>query len=373
LRRQEQFTKYLSRAKNIFAALGDTVNIGQIMNLWGDLSYQQQDLEGAIKNWQLALDSMLNSGEWMAATHMRWQISGVYMQIGDFEKAFDGFHAVADVFREHGLRLEEVSTLSKESFEKVRYGDIEEALQIRRTCLEMILEIGLSYQIAWNYWEMGEVLRVKGDVTAAAQWYERAYQIFDREQDNNGRAYYFRGLGDIALGEQNYEAARSHFSTSADLAKSTNHTWLIAYSLSKLARAQLELEDSKSAKKNLRAAFQYGLKTLDKGIVLVILVEYAELCSRMGKDSTAVELCSLVKEHFASWHETRKHAATFLDALRNQMPARKYAQSMKKGRALDLWACVKSLINELGTITLTRVPSKKESKKTTIRNLARIK
>lgn len=369
LRHQEQFAKYVSHARDIFAALGDTINIGQIMNIWGDLAYQQQDLEGAIKNWQLARDSMLNSGEWMAATHMLWQICGVYMQIGDFGKAFEGFHKIAAIFRAHGLRLEEVSTLSKESFEKVRYGDIEEALQLRRTCLDMILEIGLTYQIAWNYWEMGEVLRVKGDITAAAEWYERSYQIFDREQDNIGRSYYFRGMGDIALGEKKYEVARAHFSTSLDPAKSANHTWLIAYLLSKLARAQMELGDVKSATRNLRSAFQHGLKALDKGVLLVTVVEYAELCNRMGKYNTAVELCSLANDHFASWHETRKQAATLLDSLQKQMPAGKYAQYRKKGCALDLWTCVKSSINELGTKTSTGVPSKRQ----TARKVERIK
>lgn len=362
-RRRKQLTAYLSHARDIFASLGDTINTGHIMSLWGDLKYQQQDVEGAIGQWQLARKSFLNVGEWAAASVMLWQLCDACLQIGDFQKAFDGYREIAATFREHGLRLVQISALSKESYEKARHGDIEEALQIRRTCLEMILETGVTYQFAWNYWEMGDLLRVKGDAEAASEWYERAYQIFDREQDHVGRSYYFRGMGDIALEKKNYESARDDFSTSVDLAKSVNHTWMVCYSLSKLARAQVELQDVKSAKKNFRDAFQYGVKTLDQGIILVAVMEYAEFCSKLGRNERAVELCSLVNEHFASWHETRKHASMLLVSLRRQMPAGKYTQFRNKGRTLDLWICIKSSINELGTKTSTSFPKEKRSKK----------
>jgi predicted ATPase len=345
-RRRKQFTGYLTRARDIFASLGDTLSTGHIMRLWGDLKYQQQDVEGAIGQWQLARNSFLNTGEWAAAGNMLWMLSDACLQIGDFQKAFDGYREIADTFREHGLRLVQISALSKESFEKARHGDIEEAVQIRRTCLEMILETGVTYQFAWNYWEMGDLLRVKGDSEAASEWYERAYQIFDREQDHVGRSYYFRGMGDLALEKKDYELARDHFSTSAELAISVNHTWMVCYSLSKLARAQVELQDLKSAKKNFHDAFQYGMKTLDKGIMLVALVEYAEFCSKLGRDVRAVELCSLVNDHFASWHETKKQASTLLDSIKKSLPRERFNEAKKHGRSLDVWETVASLIKK---------------------------
>ena len=342
-RRREQFPRYLSDARDIFAARGDTINLGHIMRLWGDLKFQEQEIEGAIQQWQLARHSFLNAGEWATATHTLWQLADTYLQVGDFQKAFDGYSQIAAIYREHGLRTEQVSALSKESFEKARYGEIEEALQIRRTCLDIILGTGLTYQIAWNYWEMGELLRVKGDAAAAAEWYERAYQIFDREQDNIGRSYYFRGMGDIALEKKNYESARDYFSTSVDLAKSANHTWMICYSLSKLAHAEVEIQDIKSAKKNFHDAFQYGMKTLDKGVLLVVLVEYAVFCSKIGRDVRAVELCSFVGHHFASWHETKRQAFCLLDSLKKSLPLEKFKQAKKDGRSLDLWETVTNL------------------------------
>jgi predicted ATPase/DNA-binding SARP family transcriptional activator/predicted negative regulator of RcsB-dependent stress response len=350
-RRRKQLTAYLSHARDIFASLGDAINTGHIMSLWGDLKNQQQDVEGAIEQWQLARNSFLNTGEWAAASVMLWQLCDACLQIGDFQKAFDGYREIAATFREHGLRLVQISALSKESFEKARHGDIEEALQIRRTCLEMILETGVTYQFAWNYWEMGDLLRVKGDAEAASEWYERAYQIFDSEQDHVGRCYYFRGMGDIALGKQNYESARDYFSTSVDLAKSVNHTWMVCYSLSKLARAQVELQDVKPAKKNFRAALQYGMKTLDQGIMLVAVIEYAEFCSKLGRNERAVELCTLVQNHFASWHETKKHASILLDSIKKSLPRKHFNEAQKHGRSLDVWKTVESLVKKAATST----------------------
>jgi predicted ATPase/DNA-binding SARP family transcriptional activator len=360
-RRRKQLGAYLSRARDIFTSLGDTINAGHIMILWGDLKYQQQDLEGAIQQWQAARNSFLNVGEWAVATHTLWQLSDAYLQVGDFPKAFEGYQEIADINREHGLRIRQLSALSKESYEKARHGDIEDALQIRSTCLNTIQETGLTYHLAWNYWEMGELLRLKGDAEAAAEWYARAYPIFDGEPNNLGRSYYFRGMGDIALGKKQYESARAHFATSVDLAKSVKHTWMVCYSLSKLARAQVELQDVKSAKKNFRDAFQSGIKTLDQGIMLAALVEYAEFCSRLGRKERAVELCSLVNDHFASWHETRKHASMLMDSLQKQMPVGKYARSRNKGRTLDLWTCMKSSIDELGAKTSISVPGDKKA------------
>ena len=342
--RAKQLTVYLSHARDLFTSLGDTLSTGHILRLWGDLKYQQQNVEGAIQQWQLARNSFLNTGEWAAASNMLWMLSDACLQIGDFQKAFDGYREIADTFREHGLRLVQISALSKESFEKARHGDIEEALQIRRTCLDMILETGITYQFAWNYWEMGDLLRLVGDAEAASEWYERAYQIFDKEQDYVGRCYYFRGMGDIALGKKNYEAARDHFSTSVELAKSANHTWMICYSLSKLAHAQVELQDVRSAKKNFRGAFQYGMKTLDKGIMLVAVLEYAEFCSKQGRNARAVELCSLVNDHFASWHETKKQAAILMDGIRKSLPREQFNEAKKNGRSLDVWQTVTGLI-----------------------------
>jgi len=124
---------------------------------------------------------------------------------------------------------------------------------------------------------------------------------------------------------------------------------MVCYSLSKLARAQVELQDVKSSKKNFRAAFQYGMKTLDQGIMLVAVMEYAEFCSKLGRTERAVELCSLVQNHFASWHETKKQASILLDSIKKSLPRKHFNEAQKHGRSLDVWKTVESLVKRAVT------------------------
>jgi tetratricopeptide (TPR) repeat protein len=256
-----------------------------------------------------------------------------------------------------------VNALSKESFEMVRYGSIDEALQIRQRCLDIIYDTGPAYQLAWNSWEMGEIMRVMGKLEQASEWYTKSYRIFDEEQDNVGRSYYFRGIADIALERRDFMSARENFSTCVQLAQTVNHLWMIAYSLTELTRAELGLHIIPAAKKHILDALRFAARTLDKGIALVALAGYAEVCQQLEKHDKAVELASVVNEHFASWHETRKHAAALLDSVRKQMPADKYLQHRNKGCTLDLWTCVTSSINELGTKATTPRVNKNRTRK----------
>jgi tetratricopeptide (TPR) repeat protein len=320
-------------------------------------------VEGASQQWQLARSKYLEVDEWGTASNVLWQLSNAYMQLGDFTKAFQGFEEIADTHVKHGLRHLAVNALSKESFEMVRYGSIDEALQIRQRCLDIIYETGPAYQLAWNIWEMGEILRVLGKLEQASEWYIKSYTIFDEADDNVGRSYYFRGIGDIALARRDFVSARENFSTCVQLARTVRHLWMIAYSLTGLTRAELGLQMIPAAKKHILDALRFAARTLDKGIALVALAGYAEVCQQLEKYDKAAEVASLVNEHFASWHETRKHAATLLESLRKQIPASKYMQYRNKGCKLELWACIRNSINELETETSASRGNKKQTNK----------
>jgi predicted ATPase/DNA-binding SARP family transcriptional activator len=362
-KQQKTMTYYLTKARTVFTRLGDAINTGHILSLWGELEFQLQDVEGASQQWQLARSKYLEVDEWGTASNVLWQLSNAYMQLGDFPQAFRGFEDIANTHIKHGLRHLAVNALSKESFEMVRYGSIDEALQIRQRCLDIIYDTGPAYQLAWNSWEMGEIMRVMGKLEQASEWYTKSYRIFDEEQDNVGRSYYFRGIADIALERRDFMSARENFSTCVQLARTVNHLWMIAYSLTGLTRAELGLHIIPAAKKHILDALRFAARTLDKGIALVALAGYAEVCQQLEKHDKAVELASVVNEHFASWHETRKHAAALLDSVRKQMPADKYLQHRNKGCTLDLWTCVTSSINELGTKATTPRVNKNRTRK----------
>ncbi|HSK67427.1 MAG TPA: BTAD domain-containing putative transcriptional regulator, partial [Anaerolineales bacterium] len=186
---QDFMVECLSQAREIFTSLGDHINRGYTLSQWGELKYQNYDLKGAVEQWIAARSSLHAYGEWAAANDISWHLTDVYIQLGEFQKAFDCCKDMFQVYLAHGLRENAVTILSKESFEKVRYGDIEDALRLRQQCIDLLQESGPEYQFGWNYWEMGEALRVLGRLEEASDWYERSRQVFEKYNDYAGTSF----------------------------------------------------------------------------------------------------------------------------------------------------------------------------------------
>jgi predicted ATPase/DNA-binding SARP family transcriptional activator len=334
---------YLSQATGIFTGMGDIINAGYTSSQWGEMKVNEDDLQGAVQQWKEAHSSLLAAGEWSTATDIMWRMADVYLQLGSFQEAFDCYQEIAQNYFEHNLREHAVSALSKESFEKVRYGDMAEALQLRQQCLDLLVAGGPEYQVAWNSWEMGELMRVLGRPEDAREWYERSHKIFENYNDEAGESFYFRGLGDIALKAGDYKAALAAFSKSAKLAEDSKHTWTIIYALTGLGRSAMGLDDRTAAQKHLEQAASLTIRARDKGIALVVTGAFAALLASKGKSIHAVELAALVQSHFASWQETKKQASSLLESERASLPKSKFNQAVERGCSLDVWVTIRSL------------------------------
>jgi tetratricopeptide (TPR) repeat protein len=339
-------SSYLSQAMNIFETLDDQISVGHIQGLWGEFKFMQRDMQGAIEHWSSARATFLAVDEWGTATNMLWFLCNAYLEVGDFPKAFQCCEEMADVYMQHGLRQLVVGSLSKESYEKSRHGDLEDALQIRQRCIDLIHETGLEYQYAWNYWEMGELVRLTGDLAAAADWFERSYKIFDKERDNIGKSFYFRGMGDLAMARQDFKSARLHFMESVKLSRAANHIWMIAYSMNGLGRSELGLGKSAFAEKHIVEALKLAVKSRDPGMILVVLTAYAELLGKTGQSEKALQVTTLVCNHFATWHETRNQAIELLSSLRESISYSRFLKAEEKGKSTDLWRLADGMIKQ---------------------------
>ena len=333
----------LSQAGEIFTVLGDHINRGYILSQWGELKFKNHDLEGAVEQWSAARTSLQACGEWATANDISWQLTDVYIQLGEFQKAFDCCKDMFQVYLAHGLRENAVTILSKESFEKVRYGDIEDALRLRQQCIEMLHETGPEYQFGWNYWEMGEALRVLGRLEEASDWYERSRQVFEKYNDYAGSTFYYRGVGDVALAKRQYEAARTAFAKSLQLAQQARHTWSMTYVLTGLSKSEIGLGDVESANLHLRQAAGLARKAKDRGIALVLILAVAHLYTCEAKLEKAVELGALVASHYSSWFESRTQASGLLKTLNKEMDPEEFQRARNRGTGLDVWETVGQL------------------------------
>lgn len=345
----EEARQYLTEALETFNRIGDKSNSGQTLRQMGNLKMKEQDQFEAIRQWKAARANLLSVdvNEWAAASSINWQIGDAYLQLGKFNQAFECFQEISRVNLEHGFVTQAVGALSKESFEKARYGELEEAIEIRSQCLNFIQESGPEYQLAWNMWEMGELMRLAGKITEAENWFERAREIFEKHQDNVGLAFYWRGVGDLALMGGDFDPSRQSFEKCEHLARNAQHNWAVAYSLNGRARAELNLNDMKSASLHFAEAMTLARRVHDPGIALAILAGVAEFYAGAGNKEKTVELASFVHSHFASWHETKSQAKSLLTQMKQAVFPRSFAEAENKGTTRDIWKTVDEVIDEI--------------------------
>jgi predicted ATPase/DNA-binding SARP family transcriptional activator len=349
----EETLQNLTEALELFERIGDKSNCGQTLRQMGNLKMKEQKLTEAIRLWKAARANLLSVdvNEWAAASSIRWQIGDAYLQLGNFDQAFECFQEISRINLDHGFVRQAVGALSKESFEKARYGDLEDAIKIRSQCLNFIRESGPEYQLAWNMWEMGELMRLAGKITEADDWFGKAREIFEKHQDNVGLAFYWRGVGDLALGSGDYESASQAFEKCEFLARNAQQNWAVAYALNGRARSELGLNDIKSAALYFADSLTLARKVHDPGIALAILAGISELHAQSGKGEKAVEIGTFTLSHFASWHETKSQATSLLAKMKRIVFPRAFAEAQNKAAALDLWKTLDEAIKAVQEMT----------------------
>lgn len=345
----ETVDQYLTEALDMYRSIGDKINSAHTLRQMGNLRMREQKLNEAIQQWNAAHSTLMamDVNEWSTASSIHWQIGDAYLQLGRFDEAYQCFQDISRVNLEHGFIQQAIVALSKESFEKARYGDLTDALRLRQQCLELIQGTGPTYQIAWNEWEMGELMRLTGRLEEATQWFEHSRELFEKYQDPVGLSFCWRGVGDISLIREDYNTATQDFSRSVELARRAQHNWVTAYSLNGLGKAALGQNDINSAEANFTEAMQLANKSHDPGINLLVLNGIAHLFLQKGKMEDAVELGGLILNHFASWRETKAQASSLMSSIYHTMLPRKFNDLKKKGEAQGLWETVEQVINNL--------------------------
>ena len=346
---KDEVHKNLTEALDLFNQIGDRSNFGQTLRQLGNLKMKEQDLQEAIRLWREARANLLSVdiNEWAAASSINWQIGDAYLQLGHFDAAFKCFQEISRVNLDHGFIQQAVGALSKESFEKARYGNIEDAINIRKRCLDLIKETGPEYQLGWSLWEMGELMRLAGNPTESRQQFGRSYEIFKKYQDNVGISFYWRGIGDLALQNENLEAARQHYKKCEQFAHDAHHNWMVAYSLNGLGRIKTRSNDIITAEKYFVEAMMQARKVHDPGITFAILANISNLYIHKNDLQKAVELGAFILNHFASWNETKKQVESILTEIKHTVLPREFNELQMKGQSLNLWETIDQLITEL--------------------------
>jgi len=339
--------QHLTEALAIFGALGDEQESGNTLRLRAIIRLLQQRLAEARDDLQAAQAKFERVGDWATAAGTNWHLADVHFQLGDIEAAFRYLRQMSQTFAQRGHPIAAAVGLSRESYEALRYSSIDHARQTREQSLALARENGDVFGEAWYLWEMGEIERFGGDYAAARQWYEQARELFEKLGVKRELGFYHRGLGDIAQALGDYAEARRQFQESLTVARQTAHDWAAAYALAGLARAALALGEHEATQGYLLEALQKARKIADSGIMMVVLAGAAGLYAARGDRERAVELGTLVVDHYAAWRETKAQAAAVIQAAAAVLPPDRLARSQERGRGRDIWETAAQLVRDL--------------------------
>lgn len=334
--------KSLQAALSIFEALKDDREAAITLLFLGFERQSEADFSEAKRLLFQAQFKLESLGEMIIAVNINWQLAEIHMQLGEMEESLGYLHDMAEILLRNGRASLAIASMSRESYEAVRYGDLDYALNLRLRSLELSRQTGEPFNEAWDCWELGEIYRVMGRVDEARQWYEQSRVIFNSISDVSGHSFYYRGLGSLALMEKDYISAREYFNKSIEWSRTTEHPWQMAYALTGLANVEIGLGEEDHARIHLGDALRIGFSTGDAGgLILATLLVASRYYSRIHAPTRSAWLARLVLTNALSWNESRWEAARILNLATEDIPPR-YA-----GELVDLQGVVDEMIGEL--------------------------
>ncbi|MDT8306292.1 MAG: NB-ARC domain-containing protein, partial [Anaerolineae bacterium] len=338
--------EYLNQALALFQKLGDERESGYVLRSLGQQRRLREAFADAIAYWKTAQEKLEAAGDVTIGAGIHWQMGDAYLQLGEFEQAFAHYRNMVEAHARMGRKRLVADTLSKASFEAVRYGDLAYARESRQQALALAQEIGDLFNEGWSTWEMGELLRVGGDLVGAREWFEKAQLLFTRFEDRTGYTFYHRGLGDIALTRGNFLDAQLQFQASLRHAQARGNEWALAYAWCGMGSASVGLGHVEMARQHFLEALQRAVAAGERGITLFVLAGITALFALSGEDERATELGAFVLEQPLTWRETREWLQAIL-AGDVKLPADEQAAAAERARQRELWPTVQELIEQL--------------------------
>ncbi|MBP6786005.1 MAG: hypothetical protein KA170_00350 [Candidatus Promineofilum sp.] len=276
------------------AACTDQSDISTLLGRYDEaLSFldRAQPAAEAIGNWGMTWIILLSRRE-------------VYLQQGQPERMFPIFDEMLAMSRRVGNFRLECWTLSWDSIYALRYHSPERALFKRQGAMVVAEQFGLDYDRAWSALELGDIYRVMGDAAAARRWFDSALPQFEQQESARGRAFYRRGLGDLALGRGTWAEAYEHHRAFLDWADGRD-TWSHIYALSGVGRAATGLGKLDEALSHLRRALSLTVSGARRDTISLPVACLAHLAAAADRPALAARLAAAVAASPLTWLETR--------------------------------------------------------------------
>lgn len=259
----------------------------------------------------------------------------LYFREGNYKQAFATFEEEKRELERMGQVRSAEYTEHWESLFAARYSTYEHALRLRQHNIEIIKKLGSQSDLAWRWFELGEVHRIFGKPELALDLFDQAYPVFEKMNITLGLGFDQRARGDLALENRRYSDALAHYHKFFSFAIEDNQIWTIAQARGKIALANAYLGDLKQSRKEMHIAVGQAYEYREDDLALQILLAEAVCLFQEGKVEEAIELASFLQHHPASWNETKQHARAILETASRDLNQEVVQAAIECGKALD--------------------------------------
>jgi tetratricopeptide (TPR) repeat protein len=228
-------------------------------------------------------------------------------------------------------------------------GRFAEALAVEEEDLAICRDLGMLAGVIGVMVIQGSTARHQGCYDKARALEQAALSLCPEIRQRHTPARCHMELGRLALAEGAYDEARDWLQQGLVFYEAFGRHWLMGEMRSTLAYVARKLGQRTRAREHLRAALRITAENRYRNAALQSLPAMVLLLADGGEVERAVELYALVSRYpyvaNSRWFEDV--AGREIAAASEALPPDVLAAAQERGRARDLWAMVKELLDEL--------------------------
>ncbi len=207
--------------------------------------------------------------------------------------------------------------------------------------MELVQKQGSQSELAWQYFELGDIYRIFGQPANALHNYDLARPIAEKIHQNLTLGFDRRAYGDMALQEGRFEDAMELYREYDRFVRAENHPWGMVQATGRLALAQAYLGNLEKARTVMKSALITMYEWRSDDLAMQCLL--AEVVCRINEENQigAIELASFLTHTPISWNETRQQAGELMAKAGDGLSEDQVKSAVERGRSLDLDVIVK--------------------------------
>lgn len=328
---------YYRQSLAIFRERDDRRGMATVLGRMGRTAAHQGSYAQAVQHLDesLALHRQIDNREGIAQTLASLgEIAGE--QEGNYEKAGSFFEESLTLMRDIGNQTGTANALKWLGVVRAIASRYEDAFQCWSECLAIYRQTADPWGIALTLSHLGVVALLQGDALKALDYHQEALAINRSIGNLKGIAIDLHNLAGTELAQKHYAETKRYGQESAIIFEEIGERSGLASVLADVAMAATMLDEHQHALDLLRRALPMAVEIDAAPIILGVLVGFASLWSKQGRDREALTLVGLVMNHPAYSSDISFYTDPLAAELNNRLSREVVQASLETGKSMSL-------------------------------------